>query len=438
MQRFVMDKLVEWRESNTRKPLLLMGARQVGKTWLMKEFGRNYYKKTAYISFYNNNRMKAVFSQDYDTDRIINSLGVETGVEITPGDTLIILDEIQNALPALESLKYFCEEANEYHVIAAGSLLGVAIHEGVSFPVGKVNILKVNPLSFREFLVAMGENGLNNALVKNDFSVTDSFSDKYLYWLKIYYYVGGMPEVVDYYRQHKDYKVVRDIQNTIIATYKGDFGKHVRDRELIRINMIWDSIPVQLSKENKKFFFGNIKKGARSSEYEVAVQWLADAGLVHKVSKVTEPRMPLKAYKMQNAYKLFVLDVGLLGALSELDPLSIIEGNEIFTDFKGALSEQYVLQQIVAETDYTPYYYSSENSTYEQDFLLQIGKDVIPIEVKSGKNVRSPSLTAYIRKYQPHMAVRFSTLPYTVQEDMVNIPLYAVCVLSVLGSGGLS
>lgn len=429
MFRFAMKKLQNWKEKDNRKPLIIMGARQVGKTWLMKEFGKNFYKKVAYISFYNNKRMNDVFQVDFDIKRILMNLNIETGVAITPEDTLIILDEIQEAPKVLESLKYFCEEAPEYHIVAAGSLLGVAIHDGVSYPVGKVDILDLYPFNFREFLCAMDEGALSEALDTKDYTLIDNFSDKYLFWLKNYYYVGGMPAVVDAFRMHKDYGEVRQIQNDIVRQYEGDFGKHIDSHTLPRIRMVWDSIPIQLAKENKKFFFGQIKKGARSSEYEIAIQWLIDCGLVYKVSRVNEPHMPLKAYKSMNAYKLFVIDVGLLGAMSELEAESILEGNDIFIEFKGALSEQYVLQQLISDTEYTPYYYGTEKATFEQDFLIQKGKNIIPIEVKAETNIHSQSLRAYCDKYHPERAVRFSALKYMNQEWMENIPLYAVCNL---------
>lgn len=429
MYRTAMDALLQWKEKINRKPLIIMGARQVGKTWLMKEFGKTHYEKTAYISFYNNKRMDDVFQADFDIKRILMNLNIESGVTITPGDTLIILDEIQDSPKVLESLKYFCEEAPQYHVVAAGSLLGVTIHEGVSYPVGKVDLLDLYPLNFREFLYAMDEQSLADALTTKDYALIDNFSEKYLFWLKNYYYVGGMPAVVDEFRQNRDYAEVRQIQNDIVRQYEGDFGKHVDARTLPRIRLVWDSVPLQLAKENKKFFFGQIKKGARSSEYEIAIQWLVDCGLIYKVNRVNEPNMPLKAYKSMNAYKLFVLDVGLLGAMSELEAESILEGNDIFIEFKGALTEQYVLQQLISDTQYNPYYFGTEKATFKQDFLIQKGKDIVPIEVKAGENIRSQSLKAYCDKYKPNKAVRFSTLKYMDQGWMENIPLYAVCNL---------
>lgn len=429
MYRSAIKKLKEWKNKEDRKPMILMGARQVGKTWIMKEFGKNEYAKVAYISFYNNERMNDVFDMDFDIDRIIMNLNIESGVSITPNDTLIILDEIQNAPKALESLKYFCEDANEYHVIAAGSLLGVAVHENVSFPVGKVDMLDLYPFSFREFLLAMDEKSLVMALDSKDFSIIDNFSDKFLFWLKNYYYIGGMPAVVDSFRRNKDYVKTRQIQKDILRQYEQDFGKHVDAKNLPRIRMVWQSIPIQLAKENKKFFFGQIKKGARSSDFEIAIQWLMDSGLIYKVNRVNEPHMPLKAYINMSAYKLFILDIGLLGALSDLPAKTILEKDEIFVEFKGALTEQYVLQQLICDTQYTPYYYGTDKSTFEQDFMIQMEDMIVPIEVKAEGNVYSQSLKAYCEKYRPKKAVRFSTLKYVDQGWMVNIPLYAISTL---------
>lgn len=429
MYRSAIKKLKEWKNKEDRKPMILMGARQVGKTWIMKEFGKNEYAKVAYISFYNNERMNDVFDMDFDIDRIIMNLNIESGVSITPNDTLIILDEIQNAPKALESLKYFCEDAKEYHVIAAGSLLGVAVHENVSFPVGKVDMLDLYPFSFREFLLAMDEKSLVMALDSKDFSIIDNFSDKFLFWLKNYYYIGGMPAVVDSFRRNKDYVKTRQIQKDILRQYEQDFGKHVDAKNLPRIRMVWQSIPIQLAKENKKFFFGQIKKGARSSDFEIAIQWLMDSGLIYKVNRVNEPHMPLKAYINMSAYKLFILDIGLLGALSDLPAKTILEKDEIFVEFKGAFTEQYVLQQLICDTQYTPYYYGTDKSTFEQDFMIQMEDRIVPIEVKAEGNVYSQSLKAYCEKYHPKKAVRFSTLKYVDQGWMVNIPLYAISTL---------
>ena len=427
MRRFAMEKLEAWKNSKNRKPMVIMGARQVGKTWLMKEFGRLHYEKVAYISFYNNEAMSRVFEHDYDISRIIAAINIEVGFTVSSNDTLIIFDEIQNAPKAFESLKYFCEDAPEYHVLVAGSLLGVALHEGISYPVGKVTTLNLYPLNFREFLYAVNESGLADALATKDYSLIDSFSEKYIYHLKNYYYVGGMPEAVSSFLNNNDYAAAREVQKEIVQQYKGDFGKHISAKELSRINMVWDSIPMQLAKENKKFFFGQIKKGARSTEFEKAIQWLVDSGLVYRVHKVNEPHVPLSAYKELVYFKLFFVDVGLLGAMSELDLHSVIEGNRLFVEFKGALTEQYVLQQMISDTEYTPYYYGTETSTFEQDFLIQKGMEAVPIEVKAETNIRSQSLKAFYDKFHPEISVRLSLQNFKDQDWMVNIPLYAVC-----------
>ena len=427
MQRFIMDELVSWKDKENRKPLTLFGVRQSGKTWLMKEFGKTQFAKTAYISFYRNNTARDIFEHNFNIERIIMALSVAADVEITPNDTLIIFDEIQDAPRAVEALKYFCEEAPEYAVIAAGSLLGVALHEGISFPVGKVDMLNIYPLSFREFLVAMDESRLAGLLAANDYSIIATFHNEYIFWLKQYYYVGGMPEVVEHFRTHRtDYRGVRERQIMILRQYRGDFGKHINENQLPRINMVWDSIPMQLAKENKKFFFGQIKKGARSSEFEVAIQWLTDCGLIYKIHRVNKPSIPLKAYIDFSAYKLFVVDVGLLGALADVDAESIIEGNSIFIEFKGAMAEQYVVQQLISDTTYNPYYYTSEKGTYEMDFMVQKGKNVVPIEVKAETNLQSKSLKAFCKKFEPEYAVRTSTAHYLEQESMTNLPLYSI------------
>ena len=427
MQRFAIEQLLEWKNRVNRKPLIIKGARQVGKTWLMQEFGRQYFKKTAYISFYNNKRMANVFEDDFDIERIIMSINVETKMEVTPEDTLIIFDEIQEAPRALEALKYFCENAPQYAVMAAGSLLGVALHKNISFPVGKVDMLSMYPLNFREFLCAMGEEQLAKLLASQNYTLINDFSNKYIFWLKNYYYVGGMPEVVDFFAQHKDYLEVRRLQKAILEQYEDDFSKHTEKNELARIRLLWNSIPMQLAKENKKFFFGHIKKGARLKDFEMAIEWLADCGLITKVYKVNNPAVPLKAYIDFTAFKLFMLDVGLLGALSELDAESILEGNAVFKEFKGALTEQYVLQQLVADTAYTPYYFGTDSNTFEMDFTVQKGRQIVPIEVKAETNQQAKSLKVYCQKYKPEYAVRISINQYKEEAWLVNLPLYAAC-----------
>ncbi len=426
MERYAMQKLVQWKQRKNRKPLILKGARQVGKTWLMQEFGKQYFKNTAYVNFDRNDHMADVFEQDYNVERILMAINIETGVKIVPGETLIIFDEIQENPRAIASLKYFCEDAPEYAIIAAGSLLGVGIHKGVSFPVGKVDTLELHPLCFREFLSAVGEEGLVSLLDNKDTALMEVFQDKYIDWLKKYYFIGGMPEVVATFIDNKDFSEVRYLQKRIIELYEDDFSKHTTENELPRIRMVWNSIPMQLAKENKKFFFGKIKEGARAKDFELAIEWLQDCGLIKKVYNVSKPAMPLKAYIEFSAFKLYLLDVGLLGAMSELDAKSILQGNTIFTEFKGAMTEQYVLQQLVSDTEYTPYYFSESKSEGEIDFLVQKGMDVIPIEVKAEENLRAKSLKVFCNKYQPNIAIRTSMSNYREQEWMTNIPLWVI------------
>ena len=429
MKRLLLDDLVDWKNKKHRKPLILWGARQVGKTWLMKEFGSLFFHEYVYISFYNNSRLSSVFEDDYDVKRIINAIEINKHIKITPGETLLIFDEVQYAPKVVESLKYFCEDAPEYHIIAAGSLLGVSIHDGVSFPVGKVDELRLYPMNFREFLLAMGEDRLFEYVSAPDFEKINEFSSMYRDLLKMYMCVGGMPEAVCRFAEKRDLSEVREIQLTILSQYEGDFGKHIPANELPRIRMTWQSLPMQLAKENKKFFFGQVKEGARHKDFEKAIQWLLDAGLVYKVNKVQKPAMPLKSYIDLSSFKLFLVDIGLLCAMSELDTESIIRGNELFVEFKGALAEQYVLQQLKSDTKYTAYYYSGEKSTYETDFLIQKSGDIIPIEVKAESNLKSKSLRAYHDKYSPNVALRISGSDYTDQGWMKNIPLWSVSAI---------
>ncbi len=427
MKRTIMKELVLWKDKMNRKPLILQGARQVGKTWVMKEFGRQNYKYVAYVNMDHNVHMKESFEKDFDVFRILEDIGIETHTKILPGETLIILDEIQEIPIALSCMKYFCENAPEYHIIAAGSLLGVALHKGISYPVGKVNLLTMYPLSFKEFLEAVGEERLADYVDTYDSEKNVTFKDKYVEYLKKYYYIGGMPEVVLTYIEERDYDEVRNVQKTILQLYESDFSKHIESKtELERTRMVWNSVPMQLAKENKKFFFGQIKKGARSAEFEVSIQWLIDCGLVYKVYCVEKPGMPLKAYTDFSSYKLFTLDIGLLGAMTDLDSESLLEGNRIFVEFKGALAEQYVHQQIVSTTKYVPYYYSNQKSRNEIDFLIQKKGNVIPIEVKAEENLKSKSLKAYTDKFNPEYAIRFSMSNYREQEWVINIPLWNV------------
>ncbi|MBR0173438.1 MAG: ATP-binding protein [Lachnospiraceae bacterium] len=426
MYRNILADLLRWKDKKNRKPLILWGARQTGKTWTLQEFGRTRFDDVVYISFFNNRKMTRLFEADYDIRRIINAIEVEMHVRIKPEKTLIIFDEVQNAGRVVESLKYFCETAPEYAVAAAGSLLGVALHEGISFPVGKVDELFLHPMSFYEFLLAMGEDRTAAYLSENDKDRINEFRDHYLSLLKQYYLTGGMPEVIAHYAENRDFEEARQIQLSILHQYEGDFGKHIPAREIARVRMVWEAIPTQLAKENRKFFFGGIRKGARSKEYELAIQWLCDAGLVRRVHKVAKPALPLNAYREPTSYKLFLVDIGLLCAMSELEPGVLLRGDSLFTEFKGALTEQYVQQELAAETAYSLYYYSSEKSTYEVDFLTQKDGGIAPLEVKAGENLKSHSLKVFHDKYHPARSFRTSMSGYREQDWMTNIPLWAI------------
>ena len=424
-----MDRLLQWKSRENRKPLILWGARQTGKTWILKELGRTAFSDIVYISFYNNTRIASIFEQDYDVRRILNAIEIELHVKIHPHETLLVFDEVQGAGKVVESLKYFCEDAPEYAVAAAGSLLGVALHEGISFPVGKVDELRLYPMGFEEFLWAKGEEKLAEYLHQKDMAQIDAFRDRYMDLLRSYFVTGGMPAVVQEFCRSGDYAAVREIQNSILHQYEGDFGKHIPPQEIPRVRMVWNSIPLQLAKENKKFFFGQIKKGARSKEYETALQWLADAGLIYRIQKVSKPAVPLKAYADPSAFKVYMLDTGLLGALSELDPYVILHENNAFVEFKGALTEQYVFQQLTCETSYSLYYFATEKSTYEVDFLFQKNAAFAPLEVKAAENVKSHSLRMFHEKFHPVHSYRTSMSGYREQEWLTNIPLWAIQTL---------
>ena len=428
MFRKSMDNLMTWKNSSGRKPLVIRGARQVGKTWLMREFGKNQYEQYAYINFDNNERMESLFSGNLDIKRIITALQIETGVKIGE-KTLIIFDEVQEVPRALTSLKYFYENAPQYHIIAAGSLLGVALHPGTSFPVGKVEFLDLYPLDFMEFLSAMGNKELVELLKSQEFTLITSFKGKYIDLLKQYYYIGGMPAVVVSFIEATDYGKVRQLQKEILMAYEQDFSKHAPNETVPRIRMLWSSTPTQLAKENRKFIYGRIRQGARAREYELAMTWLIDCGLIYRISRVTKPDMPLMAYQDFNAFKLYILDVGLLGAMNELDIKSLLEGNKLFEEFKGALTEQYVLQQLIASREITPYYWSAEKASAEIDFLFQSGMNIVPIEVKASENLQAKSLKSYCQKYKPKYAIRTSMSDYRHEDWLTNVPLYAINVL---------
>ena len=430
MNRHAIKRLEHWKDAKGRKPMIIRGARQVGKTWLMKEFGRMRFAKTAYVNFENNDRAKAIFEMDFDIARMILALSAETGVDIQAEDTLLIFDEIQEAPKALTSLKYFYENAPQYCIVAAGSLLGVAIHHGTSFPVGKVDFMDLYPLSYTEFLEALGEERFAKLLAAGDTEMMRVFKSKFIERLKEYYFVGGMPEAVLTFVEKKNYQSVREIQKNLLNYYQQDFSKHAQTNLIPRLNLVWNSIPGQLAKENRKYIYGQVREGARAKDFELAIQWLLDCGLIHKVHRVSKPQLPLKAYMELDTFKMFLLDVGLLAAMGDLSEKVILEGSRIFTEFKGALTEQYVLQQLVSELGVTAYYYSTPNSRGEIDFLLQADTSVIPLEVKAEENLKARSLRAFCEKYNPRFAVRSSMSDFREQDWMTNIPLYDLLYLA--------
>lgn len=429
MKRKELDYLVKWKASKTRKPLVLKGARQVGKTWLLREFGKTSYKKMAYVNFESAATLRDLFQQDFDIERILLGITIETGVAIDPKNTLIVLDEIQEAPKALTALKYFQENAPEYHVVCAGSLLGVALNRETSFPVGKVDFIDLRPLTFFEFLEAMGENQLAGLLERKDWKLIQSFKSKFKQLLRQYYYIGGMPEVVFSFSQNKNYREVREIQKTILVAYEQDFSKHAPYGVVPRIRMVWNSIPAQLAKENKKFIYGALRKGARAKEYELALTWLKDCGLIYQIYNVAKPAIPLKAYEDRKSFKLFMVDVGLLAAMTNLDVRTLIEGNTVFQEFKGALTEQYVLQELVGQGEFDIYYWSPENARSEIDFLLQISGQIIPLEVKAEENLQAKSLRVFSEKHKPSKSIRTSMADYREESWMCNIPLYGICTI---------
>ena len=426
MKRFVLQQLIEWKNREDRKPLILNGARQVGKTWLLHEFAKLEYKKEAYVVCRKNNLARQLFSQDFNVDRILRGLRAMTSVDITPGDTLIILDEIQDIPEALESLKYFKEEVPEYHIAVAGSLLGISLHQDVSYPVGKVNVINIFPMNFEEFLVAKGEEEACKLLMSGDFETISLLHDKYTDLLRQYYYVGGMPEVVLKYVETDSLLEVRRIQSEILQGYDLDFSKHAPKEQVPRVRMVWNSIPSQLFKENKKFIYGALRKGARANDFEMAIQWLVNAGLLYKVPRCTKPELPLDIYEDLSAFKLYMVDLGLMGAMVKTDPAQVLIKNDIFKEYKGGMTEQYVLQQMKSKGVSPIYYHNTDNSRLELDFVIQRNAQMVPIEVKAEGNVRANSLTALLGKRPELHAERFSMLPYTVQGNLTNFPLYAI------------
>lgn len=424
MYRKAINDLVNWKNTKKHMPLIIRGARQVGKTWLMKEFGNQAYKKVAYISFDDAPRLENLFKQDMNIKRIIDGLSIEVGFSIVPKDTLIIFDEIQENPLALTSLKYFCENAPEYDIIAAGSLLGVTHHKGTGFPVGKVGYLNLYPLSFQEFLMAVGEKQLLEIIQNNNFEMQKIFKDKIIDLLRRYCYVGGMPKVVSSYAENKDYQEVRKLQHNILNDYENDFSKHIPPEQVERTRLLWQAVPSQLIKENKKCVYGRIKEGARSKDFEISLNWLIDSGLVHKVSRVTDPKMPLKAYEDVSAYKLFLLDVGLLGAMTEIDVRSLLEKDKLFNDYNGSITEQYVLQEFKTLGDLPVFYWASNRA--ELDFVIQLKNEIIPVEAKATINLQAKSLKSFRQKYEPKISIRTSLADYEENNGLFNIPLYDI------------
>lgn len=425
MEREAIGQLYEWKARPNRKPLIIRGARQVGKTWLMLEFAKKAYEKWVYVNFEDEEMLKHVFELDFDVPRILNALSLRFHTEIDE-QTLLIFDEIQAAPRGITSLKYFCEKAPEYHVITAGSLLGISMHGGDSFPVGKVDFLSLMPMSFPEFLRAAGQERLAKLLAECKWDSIVYVKDRIIQLLRTYYYVGGMPEAVKAYCDGLGYEEVRRIQSNILMTYENDFSKHAPANEVPRIRMVWHSVTSQLAKENRKFIYGVLRQGARAKEFEIAVEWLQDAGLVYRVNRTRSGEMPLSAFEDFGTFKLFMLDVGLMCAINRLSSDSILLGNDIFSTYRGAMTEQYVCQQLTGAVDFI-YYWSADNSRGEIDFLIQTGGRIVPIEVKAEENLKSKSLSAFVARYPSLHAVRLSMSDYREQEWMTNVPLYAVC-----------
>ena len=432
MKRHAMNDLKNWKSRSGRKPLIIRGTRQVGKTWLMKEFGKNEYKQTAYINFESSKSLHTLFVDDFDIERILAAIQIESGVMIDAENTLIIFDEIQEAKGAITSLKYFHENGPQYHIISAGSLLGVALHEQSSFPVGKVEFLDLFPLDYEEFLMAMEQQPLLDIILHMDWTLIKSFKSKLIQYLRSYYYIGGMPEAVLSYRENFDFREVRTIQKRLLNAYENDFSKHAPYDIVPRIRLLWNSIPAQLAKENKKFIYNAVKTGSRAKDYELALSWLIDCGLVYKITRVSKPGLPLKSYEDLGAFKLFIADVGLMTAMGDIDIRTILEGNLIFKEFKGALTEQFVLQQLRPIPDLAIYYWSAEKSKSEIDFLIQYSGEVIPVEVKAEENLQAKSLKTYCQKYSPRTAVRTSMSDFRKEAWMTNLPLYAISKITEL------
>ena len=424
MERTVLQQLISWKNSDDRKPLILNGARQVGKTWVLREFAKREYKKEAYVICRKNEYARSIFTKDFDVERILRGLRAITSVDITPDDTLIILDEVQDIPEAIEALKYFCEQAPQYHIAVAGSLLGISLHANVSYPVGKVDEINIYPMSFEEFLLAKGEKEIYKSVVAKDYATTNMVHEKLVELLRQYYYVGGMPEAVQKYIDTGALQAVRRIQNRILSGYDIDFSKHAPADQVQRIRMVWRSIPSQLFKENKKFIYGTLRKGARAKDFELAIEWLVNSGLVYKVARCNKLSLPLAIYEDLSAFKLYFLDLGLLGAMVDTEASQILVSNNAFAEYKGGMTEQYVLQQYISHGVSPIYYHKTDDSRLEIDFVVQHSSHILPVEVKAEANVRANSLTMLLANNPDMQAIRYSMLPYKEQGQLTCIPLY--------------
>ena len=428
MERLIMNELLKWKNSPYRKPLILKGVRQVGKTWILKEFGRRYYKNVAYFNFDENSEYRQFFKTTKDVDRILQNLMLASSQKILPESTFIIFDEVQDCPEVINSMKYFCENAPQYHIACAGSLLGIALAKPSSFPVGKVNFMQINPMTFTEFLLANGDENLAEYMKTVDSlePIPDAFFNPLYEKLKMYYVTGGMPESVKMWTEARDVDAMQEVLSGIIGAYERDFAKHPNVSEFPKISMIWNSLPSQLSRENKKFIYKVVKEGARAREYEDALQWLVDARLVYKIYRSTAPGLPMSAYDDISAFKIYMVDVGLLRRLAQLSPTAFGEGNRLFTEFKGALTENFVLQTLVTQYEVTPRYWTKTNPPYEVDFLIQRENDIFPVEVKSESNTASRSLKKYKELFSDkvRLRIRFSLNNLKFDDDMLNIPLF--------------
>jgi predicted AAA+ superfamily ATPase len=424
MKRLLIQEMIVWKNTKNRKPLIIQGARQVGKTWLMKEFGKQEFEQVVYLNFESSSRLNNLFSADFNIERIIAVIEIETNQKIIAETTLLIFDEIQEVDKGLTALKYFQEQAPQYYIVAAGSLLGISLQKNNSFPVGKVDFMKLYPMSFMEFLYNGGQQRLVEQIKYKNWELISSFHEQLIEQLRLYYFIGGMPEVVFNYLENKSLESVRALQQKICTGYENDFSKYAPNEIVPKIKMVWNSLISQLAKENRKFIYGQIKKGARAKDFEMAINWLVDAGLVLKVNRIEKPTMPLNAYADFDSFKLYFLDIGLLNAIGNLDQKIILESNSILTEYKGALTEQFVCQQLKIKTEI--YYWTAPNATAELDFIFQQHNEVIPVEVKAEENLKSKSLKTFVEKFENKNAIRTSMSKFRTESWLTNVPLYAI------------